>query len=907
MAPSTVRYNKVQIGAPSSPVPIFDLISGTTGALASYSSALNFYTLLGDRSKSGSAKPADTADTISVQERVYSDLMRSLPTRGMLPHLMHELIERDPARVDWDQHSYVCRYVGPPSIGKSFMVKHLGKLTHPKGCLYLNCKDVDMGSLFCETVFDTSSANKEKAAIDAKLLQGNSNPASGMKPESLEVLRHALGDAYVEEQFDNKTLISIDWNGINVRGDTPEQQTYHRQVIRETIKQVCEDEGIKVSSDMGQIGITTRDGIAIRAADPRSADYGRPILLDEFMRCKAGTAQKLYEFIALLSDPRVERLEVIGGENRPFTFYRKDLPLTYRVNMTDNPAVRGMGSAGMDAPLTSRLGVELDTKTVPDPELHDYADRIAQALTGVPLMQIYYSAKAHFDKNPAALIETAKAYRLRGLTHAEQQRIPPEEIVNIESAEKSILLSEQLAGFFAGLKPLFNPESPLHSQQGLNISHEYEDYLRGMEVDLRLVTKLLEKASVLTPEITAASSVNYTLAFQTPATPWLEPVVDPEDRMELRGTRLENYVLRWLRQVLIPADIGLRGIKPEEAKKLYDASLKHAANFGIGDPSLREADRGGVKRIGELYDLDMFAEPDQQIKILRDIIAESIRRDYERSQQTGKEPLPDLPDNNEQILSVDEFRTAFQHAERIAAFSTPDHIMALSLPNMDADSAANGILKPSIAIDLAAYDPAGIKVSDLVGKDSLLVALAAEKTRITAIKALWNKNLGKLGELEQADETFEYANGTSGSGFGTTTAMVANAEGKAEALHIIKTPDNRYIVVSHGIDTRLKRLLKNSPVILVDLHSGVPSKTIDDLINAMTPDTDAANPEKRNRLRDAFLLRNGKPEDESANRDKTIGELATSPELVPAVAPIAITNFRQAMHIKGLKPRQFAL
>jgi hypothetical protein len=899
------RYNKVQIGAPNSPLPIFDLLSGKTGALANYSSTLNFYTLLEDRSRSGKVKPSDETDTITVQERLYADLMRSLPTRGMLPHLVHELVERDPSRVDWDQHSFVCRYVGPPSIGKSFMIKHLGKLTHPKGCLYLNCKDVDMGTLFCETVFDTSSANKEKAAIDAKLLQGNANPSTGMKPENLEMLRHALGDAYVEEEFGGKTLISIDWNGITVRGDTPEKQGYHRQVIRETIKQVCENEGIKISSDLGQIGITTRDGIAIRAADPRSADYGRPVLLDEFMRCKPGTAQKLYEFIALLSDPRVEKLEVIGGENKPFTFYRKDLPLTYRVNMTDNPAVRGMGSSGMDAPLTSRLGVELDTRTVPDPGLHDYADRIAQALTGVPLMQIYYSAKDYFDQNPTKLPETAKTYRLRGLTDVEQQAVPPEELANIEQSGRIILISEQLAEFFAGLKPLFNPESPLHSQQGLSISHEYEDYLRGIEVDLRLVTKLLEKASVLPPEMTGAGSVNYALAFQKLASS-TDIVPDLQDRMETRGTRLENYALRWLHQVLVPADIGLRGIEYDEAKKLYDASLKHAANSGIGDPSLREASRGGIKRISELYDVNLLAEPDQQIRILRDIIVDGIRKDHDAARRANPSDMPPFPDNNDKVIALSEFQLALKHAKRIAAFSTPIHTSAFAVPASSIDESGAGVLKPSIIIDLAAYDRSSVDIHDLATKNSVLVAIAGEQTRTQTMTALWNQNFGKIGDVEVADPTLEYAAGKSASGFAVTTLLVAEKD-KAEPLHIVKTPDNRFIIVARDIDPRFKRLLKKSPIILVDLNTGVPAKAIDDLINNMTPDTDPENVEKRKRLKDAFLFRNGRAEDESVNRQKTLGELASSPELVPPVSPMAVTNFRNPSQIQSLKLRQLSM
>jgi hypothetical protein len=781
------------------------------------------------------------------------------------------------------------------------MIKQLGKMTHPKGCLYMNCKDVDMGTLFCETIFDTSAANKEKAAIDAKLMQGNANAENGLSPESLEMLRHALGSAYVEEERDGKTLISIDWNGIQAKGETLEQQNYHRQVIRETIKQVCEIEKIKTSSDLGQIGITTRDGIVIRAADPKSADYGRPILLDEFMRCKAGTAQKLYEFIALLSDPRVERLEVIGGENRPFTFYRKDLPLTYRVNMTDNPAIRGMGSMNMDSPLTSRLGVELDTRTVPDPAFHDYADRIAQSLTGVPLMQLYYSAKDHFDAHPDQLVDVAKQYRTRGLTQQEILNIPQEEMINIDYAPRTIVLSEQLAEFFAGLKPIFTPESALHSQQGINTSDEYEDYLHGIEIDLRLVTKLLEKSSVVLPEMTSSSNVNYALAFQTTPSFAVEEGFALQDRLETRGTRLEEYVLGWLHQVLVPADMMLRGIKPEEAKKLYEASLKHAANSGIGDPGLREADKGSVKRISELYDIDLFGEPDQQSKILRDFMIEQIRRDYERS-KIANPGIPDLPRDNDQILSVQEFHAALEQANRLKIPNLPQNCTALPMPSLSAEDFTGSPFKPTIAIDAAAVEiGAPLKPENLTTRDALLLAIAVHTTRDQTLQAFWNKGFSQINGLESADEAVGIASGNSPSGFAVSTIAVA-ASNRIEPIHVIKTPDDKYLVITQHIDSRLRRMLKNTNIILVDRHSAKASKTIDDHINSQTPDADGLI--KRIRLRDAFLLRNGKAEDEAINRKKTLGELIISTEIVPPVAPIFVTTARNSNQLAAYKLQQ---
>ena len=485
-------------------MPVWDQQTGVTGALAGPASGITLYTAREDK------------NGINTAESIYADLMRNLPSRSMLPHLIHELTERDPGRVDWQKHSFLCGYIGPPSIGKSYMLKTLGRLTHPRGVLYLNCKDMDMGSIFCETVFDTSAANREKASIDARILQGNRD-GKGLSADSLTMLRNALGDAFIEEDRGGKKLTSIDWNGIKVSGKTPEDQNYQKQVIREVISQVCQNEGIVMNTDLGQIGITTRDGIAIRAADPNSADYGRPVLLDEINRAKPGTLQKLYEFFAMLSDPKVETFQVVGGENRPFTFRREDLPVSYRMNFTGNPSTRAMGSADMDRPLISRFGAELDIRTVPDPALHDYADRISQSLTGVPLTQLYYSARPYFDENPEKLVETAKLFRLRGLSEADKLNVPEEELLNISQAKQIIQLSEQLAEFFASLKNVFNPDSQLFRGSKFAPSQEYESYLQGVEIDLRLVSKLLEKASVVDAEACCQPDVvDYSAAYFRP-------------------------------------------------------------------------------------------------------------------------------------------------------------------------------------------------------------------------------------------------------------------------------------------------------------------------------------------------------------------------------------------------------
>ncbi len=860
MKPDTTKYRKIVIGAEATPLPVWDPQLGTTGALAGPLSGIALHTLRQDK------------DGIPAADYIYAELMRNLPSRSMLPHLLHELMERDPNRVDWEKHSFLCGYMGPPSIGKSFMIKTIDRLAHPRGCLYLNCKDIDMGTIFCETVFDTSAANREKAAIDARILQGNQG-GKGLGPDSLSMLRNALGEAFVEEKRGDKTLVSIDWNGIQVKGNTPEEQNYQKQVIREAISQVCTNEGIVMAAEMGQIGITTRDGIAIRAADPKSADFGRPVLLDEINRAKPGTLQKLYEFFAMLSDPKVDRFTVTGGENKPFTFRREDLPVSYRMNFTGNPATRAMGSADMDRPLISRFGVELDIRTVPDPALHDYADRMAQTLTGVPLTQIYYAARPYFDAHPEKLAETARAFRLAGLTEEQKKDVPAEELLNIAQPLKIIKLSEQLAEFFASLKNVFNPESQLYRGSNFGLSQEYESYLQGVEIDLRLVSKLLEKASVVTPRVLQPDVVDFNSAFSNAADKKSANEVEFDDRLADRGKRLESYLQQWMHQVLVPADAQTRNIRPEECQKVLRLARTLAAHCGIGDLQLKESPRGGIERIAKLYDYDRLENPEEQHKLLRDLMVDAVRKNHEELRK--KDPtIQPLPASADAILTVDEVKKALAATTGISA---PHGVMA----------AGTDPANPFVAVK--ASEEGG---ASLVTRDAFLTALAMPELREKTVQGLWDKALLKLPHIEPSDEAVQIAANASPTGFAVTTVTVLNQD-REEPMHILRAapqgdkPES-LVVVSGNLDKRLQALLKSGGVTYVDFNDIDSARTVNAVVNDRLADNPLQDRIRRN-IAAAVLMRNGAAGDEAQHLGKSPGELLTNLKSLEASAPLRIT------------------
>ena len=75
----------IYLGAENSPLPIYDPFDGQTGILASAQNAMSFITMHEDRTRSGEDTPKDKGDLITAQEYVYSEMMRLLPSRSMLP------------------------------------------------------------------------------------------------------------------------------------------------------------------------------------------------------------------------------------------------------------------------------------------------------------------------------------------------------------------------------------------------------------------------------------------------------------------------------------------------------------------------------------------------------------------------------------------------------------------------------------------------------------------------------------------------------------------------------------------------------------------------------------------------------------------------------------------------------
>lgn len=853
------EMKKVYFGLEETPIPAGYNKNGEFETLASEDSALEFKTLRSD------------VEDIPVGERLYFEMMRNLPSRSVLPYFVNELSRGDSNRTDHDQQSYISGFIGAPSIGKSFAYKTLGKMTHPKGALMLNCKDVDMGSIFCETVFDTSAADAEKAGIDAKIMLGNKNPGQGLKPESIELLRNALGKAFSEEDRDGKKVYSIDWNGIQVKGDTFEEQNYQKQVVASCLTQVCQQEGIKTNNGAQSIGITTRDGIAIRVLDPNSPDYGRRLLLDEINRCKPSTMQKLYEYAAMLADPNVETCEVIGGGNRPVTLRRSAFPPTFRVNFTGNPAIEGMGSDDMDSPFISRLGNELDLMNLPDPTEKDIADRIAGKLTGVPLMQMYYAYEDDFKNDPEAFTETMMAFRKGGLTKKEQAAIPEEQLINIRNAKNTMQVAEQMSEFFAEIRQLTNPNSSLYKQSGLQLSQEYEAYLNSLEIDLRLVTKFMENASVEKPKPVTKPKLGKLmgkLGKQRESTEAKKP--DMKERLATRGDRLEEYIEGWMERIFMPGHGETLGIQHDEMKEMYDIAKKIAANHGIGDPILVEGKISGAKRIKDLYNADVSMLPDKQTDVIRNELADLLEKKHGIKLENPEEALPTFA-INAALARVKE-----------AANKEPENaqVRSIHVLNDNADTVADTPIVEAVLTDASVAEMPEPK--DLAPHDTFMGALAIPVLSDANIKALWNHSLSAMEALDPDDETVKIAENRSETGIGLTT-LLTNDKGEAVVTHVLTdAPNKRTVIISEDVDKKVQDMFARNGITYIDRKDPKAADKINKEIEFMT--VSRPNPQEvMECMQGALMLRD-------ASAGDTLGEALAASSAETVHNPIFVSH-----------------
>lgn len=838
-------------------------------------------------------------DTVSIQHQVFGDVLRQLPTTSMLPLFKQELERRDPNRTDQRSRSFVSGLRGSPAVGKSFMYKLLGKMTHPRGAYVFDCKGVDMGTLFRELVFDISPAVAETNAIDAKILRGNRQGAEhGLKAENLLMLKSVCGEAFHEEELEGKKVISIDWPAVQIRNEaglppeTHDEQERLAKKFQEVLRQICMSEGIHASENIAKIGLIERDGIAIRACDPNSPDFGRPVMLEDPDQSKAGSMRKLDEWLPVLTGAETS-CAVTGAGGRNVLIDRRQFTPSFHVSVTQNQAIAGTGSQHMDSPTMSRLSLLMDT--APDATKHDWVDRICQQLTGVSAYQVY-SAVEDLQKDEKLLKDVLLHYRKMGLSKSQVRdlhALDAEQIQNIKNIKKTITLAEHLGEFFDKFALLVNPKSKYHRENNTNLSPEYEEYLmdKAAEINLRAVTNLFNNASTVAVGSKKKAKPDFRKVMESNKQEAHDgQILDAhrislEDRLGDRGDRLEAYVMELVKKTLVPADAQMRGIDPDEAKQLHAVAVKIATNCHLGVGRVAGA-------VPELYNLDVSKEPGFRSVHLRDAMVQLLKT---------QNPTLKLPKDADKLISVAAMERALQALED-AKLHTSQSVTGAVVSNTDPDSFGHMPFKPVMLKDTIPEEgqdePFHPPAAQLASRDALLVALAIPAAAQKILPSLWNKAISTI--LEEENEAARIAQNDPSTAFAVTTLMTA-CEGRAQPVHIIRDKQkDSAIIVGGKLDEKISKMLQGNNITYLDYTAKNAEADIDKAVGAMLQgrsDATAMN----GHLKMAFLLRNGKEDECEKNCKRGLGDLMSKPKEIRPSIPIYVTSAENLESLKHLQ------
>lgn len=665
----------IYFGTESYPLIDFDY-EGNLGARSDDSQPIQFETNL------------NAPENIDLNDYAYGLYIRNMPSRSLLNATNSEMDRRNQLN-DPELRTYASGFLGAPGTGKTFFFNNLGRIMHKKGALMVDCSDKDLKTLFENPSFDTQAANREKAAIDAKIRMHNMGISDSISEKSLSLLKKIVGSAWIE---DNDGHITIDWTAIQFAGNDMAAYEHQVEVFQNVLKEICKAEGIDVSNNAMNIGITMQDGELFRVFDPQSPDYGRPVILDELNRAKYGTMDNLYGLLNFLNSPNMKTFRIKGANGREITIDKQNMPKTFYLNFTGNQAIEGMGSQLFNNPFLSRMPEGFALKTIPDTKPADLADMISSYLMGVPgtLLSEAFNVDFQNQQGTTSFIDFLKHARTIGLTEKQRQEIPEWQLRNIENAVQIIPLSFKMGRFFYEIKELIHQRGDYQKiAEEISIEPEYEAYLKQKTVDFRTIPHFFIEADIIKgtvskvklPKLGAKSDLQTNTPSQLTA----------NERYATRGNRLQTVMKEWIYQTFKPADMGVRKIEENMAEKMYQKALQIAYQNNILPQPNKEA-KSASALISSLYNIQI-RDSGIYYQNLQSLIVNTLRQIH-----------PDIhaDEKDEDILPLSVVNATIQSLaseENISPLKAAYEAHNLLIINEDVDEIGTQMITPGILIE----------------------------------------------------------------------------------------------------------------------------------------------------------------------------------------------------------------
>ena len=758
-------------------------------------------------------------------KHVLPELIRNMPSPGMFDAFEDIL------------HNPLVHIVSDPAYGKSYLANLIGNAMHPEGAVMYDAGGKNMESLLFETVFDSNANSDLMDRINSALREGTLTAPSLKALRELKVKKTKGDEEGCEQPLlseeGNKRV--FDWKGLE-----------HSDIPRKEIDDVLSSVQKYQEWNGGlRIGFKDVDGALIRAAKEH-----RPLVIDEALRRKVGSEAALQQVWQVING-EINQLTIPLGNLGEFTLRHGDIP---KVIMTSNYPKDGKDVQPFSDSLRSRL-VE---KEIPAFTAEDWAHRISQVLTGVPITTLARLEKGHMLQGPNpedAQWEVADHNKFRrnleSIRHANETAVPRLQAKLLDHWQDVREVSNALGRAYNESSALLDPESPVLQQADMaGIRFEVDKPGdKAQKLTPRTALRSLRQAIQRMPESVSATKtqgVDYSDWDMPNITPSKEPI---EARM---GDRLKTLVEHWIDDVA--------GVTPDGVKrpKLYAQLRKVWTEAGVIGPN-SVLDRLNIKSTA-------VETTTEEVRQAQAVINSYLKAKYPSFEGVSVQQVELF------LKSLQDVPPKFLGDEKVQA-----HVLT-----SDSDSIAEGVFTDEVAVVSRTEDqtkPGGANFSEFLAQHPPAKLVDQDK----AISTLALPYVGK--ELLQAiSKTPDGADSNPAASYSgnapcviTTTIAKGSDNGAASyaKLHVVHNKQTgKSLVVAFTEPT--VEMGRDSSVTVVNAKDRDAASQVKSWLDA---NSQGANDD----LRAAFEERNGVPTDKASAGLETLLTDATIKTFSPTM------------------------
>ncbi len=377
-------------------------------------------------------------------EDVNRELYCNMPTPSMMT-MARDLIETTKPQ----SKNRLMTIFGDPSSGKTFLFRQVGALVHPEGVVMVDCGGMNVRELFWRTVIDYGTGVREQ--LDARAASGTINP------QTVSALRAEFPNAVAEKDG----RVAIIWSAIGEKRDDKESAEAAMERAQRLLAHIYSVyEGINVQSNA--FGIKSVPGELLK-----SFQSGRPILLDEFTKCKIGSDDSMQTFLEFVRGDRDEWTTLnpmpttAADDEKAFTLRREDIRFGWHVGVSGNEAKDGDTTHNISDSMKSRL----NPRYITDMTVRDWEHRIPQMLAGFPSKTFHDLLSTAAAGNPLKFAELMNGLSTLGLSAAQLKMRPAHHNYLLQNFPDLNIATERLAHVYATRQALSNTDSALFREK----------------------------------------------------------------------------------------------------------------------------------------------------------------------------------------------------------------------------------------------------------------------------------------------------------------------------------------------------------------------------------------------------------------------------------------------------------